>query len=131
MKEEFKVEIINPEKIIFSDNASAVTLPSYEGEMTVLNNHISIITFLRPGLIKLEKSNDKLEKFFIQDGIVEYFNDNLVILSSSVIDVKNISKDLLDNINKDTLNRLEDKNISDKDRYMLNHKLDTLNQLRV
>ena len=131
MKEEFKVEIINPEKIIFSDNASAVTLPSYEGEMTVLNNHISIITFLRPGLIKLEKSNDKLEKFFIQDGIVEYFNDNLVILSSSVIDVKNISKDLLDNINKDTLNRLEDKNISDKDRYMLNHKLDTLSQLRV
>ena len=131
MKEEFKVEIINPEKIIFSDNASAVTLPSYEGEMTVLKNHISIITFLRPGLIKLEKSNDKLEKFFIQDGIVEYFNDNLVILSSSVIDVKNISKDLLDNINKDTLNRLEDKNISDKDRYMLNHKLDTLNQLRV
>ena len=99
--------------------------------MTVLKNHISIITFLRPGLIKLEKSNDKLEKFFIQDGIVEYFNDNLVILSSSVIDVKNISKDLLDNINKDTLNRLEDKNISDKDRYMLNHKLDTLNQLRV
>ena len=65
MKEEFKVEIINPEKIIFSDNASAVTLPSYEGEMTVLKNHISIITFLRPGLIKLEKSNDKLEKFFI------------------------------------------------------------------
>ena len=131
MKEEFKVEIINPEKIIFSDNASAVTLPSYEGEMTVLKNHISIITFLRPGLIKLEKSNDKLEKFFIQEGILEYFNDNLVILSSSVIDVKNISKDLLDNINKDTLNRLEDKNISDKDRYMLNHKLDTLNQLRV
>ena len=131
MDENFKLEIISPEKIIFSDNAKMVTLPSYEGDMSVLKNHISIITFLRPGIIKVKKNDKNLEEFFVQDGTIEYFNDNLVILSSSIINVKDISKDFLDNLNKETQNKLAVKDMSDQDRYMLNHKLDAIKEIRV
>ena len=131
MEGSFKLEIINPEKIIFSDNVTMVTLPSYEGDMSVLKFHISIITFLRPGIIKIQKNDVNFEEFFVQDGTVEYFNDSLVVLSASVINVKNISKEFLDSLNKDTQDKLADKNITDHDRYMLNHKLDLIKEIRV
>ena len=131
MEDNFKFEIINPEKIIFSDNTTVATLPSYEGNMRVLKHHISIITFLRPGIIKAQRSERNFEEFFIQDGIAEYFNDNLVLLSASVANVKNLSKNFLDDLNKDTLDKLADKNITDHERYILNHKLDTLKEIRV
>ena len=131
MEDNFKLEIINPEKVIFSDNVSMVTLPSYEGDMSVLKPHISIITFLRPGIIKIQKNDGNFEEFFVQDGTVEYFNDSLVLLSTSVINVKNISKGFLDNLNKDTQDKLSDKDITDHDRYVLNHKLDVLKEIGV
>ena len=81
MNEVFKLEIISPEKIIFSDNVNMVTLPSYEGDMSVLKNHNSIITFLRPGIVKVQKDTQNFNEFFIQDGTVEYFDNYLVILS--------------------------------------------------
>ena len=131
MEDNFKLEIISPEKIIFFDNPLMVTFPSYEGDMSVLKNHISIISFLRPGIIKVQKNDRDFENFFVQDGIVEYFNDSLVVLSVSAINVKNLSKEFVDNLNKETQNKLTDKNITDYDRYVLNHKLDVLKEMRV
>jgi len=131
MENNFKLEIISPEKIIFSDNVKMVTLPSYEGDMSVLKHHISIITFLRPGIIKVQKSKGDFDEFFIQDGTVEYFNDGLVVLSASVTNVKDLSKEFLDNINKDTQEKLGEKDITDHDCYILNHKLDVLKGIRV
>ena len=131
MEDNFKLEIISPERIVFSNNATMVTLPSYEGDMSVLKHHISIITFLRPGIIKVQKNDGNFEEFFVQDGTVEYFNDSLVVLSASAINLKNVSKELLDNLNKDTQDKLADKDITDHDRYVLNHKLDVLKEIRV
>jgi len=131
MEDNFKLEIISPEKIIFSDNVTMVTLPSYEGDMGVLKHHISIITFLRPGIIKVQKKDEKFEEFFVQDGTVEYFNDNLIVLSASVMNIKDLSKEFVDNLNKDTQEKLADNNITDHDRYILNHKLDVLKEIRV
>ena len=130
MEENFKIEIISPEKIIFSDNAKMVTLPSYEGDMSVLKNHISIITFLRPGIIKVQKNDNNFERFFVEDGTIEYFNDSLVVLSASAINIKDLSRELIDNLNKDTENKLNQKDITDHDRYILNHKLDVLNEIQ-
>ena len=107
-----------------------VTLPSYEGDMGVLKNHISIITFLRPGIIKVQKKEGNINDFFVQDGTVEYFNDNLIVLSASVMNIKDLSKEFVDNLNKDTQQKLADKNITDHDRYVLNHKLDVLKEIR-
>ena len=131
MEDNFNLEIISPERIIFSDDAKMVTLPSYEGDMSVLKHHISIITFLRPGIIKVQKNDGDFKEFFVQDGTVEYFNDSLVVLSSSAVSVKELSKEFVDNQSKDTQDKLTDKNITDHDRYVRNHKLDVFKEIRV
>ena len=131
MEDNFKLEIISPERIVFSDEAKMVTLPSYEGDMGILKNHISIITLLRPGIIKVQKNDGNFEEFFVQDGTAEYFNDILIVLSVSAINVKDLSKEFVDNLNKDTQDKLTDKNITDYERYVLNHKLDVLKEIRV
>ena len=131
MEDNFKFEIVSPEKVIFSDNTTMVTLPSYEGDMSVLKNHISIITFLRPGKIKVKKNDENIDEFFVEDGIVEYFNDSLIVLSVSARNLKDLSKEFLDNLSKDTQDKLTQKDISDNERYILNHKLDVLKEIRV
>ena len=131
METNFKLEIISPEKILFSGEASMVTLPSYEGDMSVLKDHISIITFLRPGIIKISKNEGSAEEFFVQDGTVEYFNNNLVILSASVINKRNLSKNYLDDLIKDAQNKLSKKDISDQESYILNRKLDVAKEINI
>ena len=131
MEDNFKLEIISPERIIFSDDTKMVTLPSYEGDMSILKHHISIITFLRPGIIKVKKNDENFEKFFVHEGTVEYFNDSLVVLSTSAINVKDLSQVFVDNLTKDSQEKLADKNITDHTRYILNHKLDALKEIRI
>ena len=131
MEDNFKLEIISPERIIFSDDTKMVTLPSYEGDMSILKNHISVITLLRPGIIKVQKNDGNFEDFFVQDGTMEYFNDSLVVLSASVINVKDLSKEFMDNLNKNTQDKLTDKDITDHERYILHHKLDVLKEIQV
>ena len=131
MEDNFKLEIISPEKIIFSDSVKMVKVPSYEGDMGILKNHISIITFLRPGLVKVEKKGGDFEEFFVQDGTVEFFNDTLILLSASVINLKNLSKEFLDNLTKEAKEMLNKENITDQDRYILNHKIDIIKEIRI
>ena len=131
MEDSFKIEIITPEKIIFSNNAKMVKVPSYEGDMSILKYHISIITFLRPGIINVQKNDESFEEFFVQDGTVEFLNDSLFVLSASAINIKDLSREFVDNLNKDTQGKLTDKNITDHDRYVLNHKLDVIKNIRV
>ena len=129
MENKFKFEIISPENIIFSDDVNMVTIPSYEGDMSILKNHISIITFLKPGKIKIQKEEGNFDEFFIQDGTVENFNNSLVVLSSSVHNIKNLSQEFINNLNKETIEKLSNENITDHDRYVLNHQLDTLKEI--
>ena len=131
MEDVFKIEIISPEKILFSDNAKLVKVPSYEGDMSILKNHISIITFLRPGIVKVEKKGGNFEEFFVQDGTIEFFNDTLVLLSSSVENLKNLSNEFFNNLIKETQENLNKENLTDEDRYILNHKIDVIKEVRV
>ena len=90
MEDTYKIEIVSPEKVIFSDeNVQEAILPSYEGEMGILKDHIPIISFLRPGIIKIFKSSENVNSFFAQDGIIEFYNNNLTILSTEIINIKN------------------------------------------
>ena len=131
MEDSFKLDIVSPENIIFSDNARMVTLPSYEGDMSILKNHISIITFLRPGIIKVQKNDGNIDEFFVEDGTIEFFNNILVVLSSSIKNIKNLSKSFLNDLEKETQNKLESKDINDHDVYVLNHKLAILKQIGI
>tara|TARA_B100001750_G_scaffold129551_1_gene103004 strand:+ start:32 stop:427 length:396 start_codon:yes stop_codon:yes gene_type:complete len=130
MEDNFTLQIISPEKILFSESVKMVTIPSYEGDMSILKNHISIISFLRPGKVKIKKNDENQEEFFLEDGIIEFNKDNLVILSSSAMNLKNISKEFLDNLLKTTQDSLNKQDITDHDRYILNHKLDVLKEVR-
>ena len=131
MENNFKLEIISPEKIIFSDLVKMTKVPSYEGDMSILKDHISIITFLRPGLVKVEKKDGNTESFFVQDGTVEFFNNTLILLSASAINLKDISKEFLENLTKQSEEKLAKENITDQDRYILNHKIDIIKEIRI
>ena len=91
MSESFNIEIISPEKKLLADKINSATIPSFEGEMTILSNHISLITFLRPGIIKINDSQET--QYFLEEGTVEFSNNNLTILSSTIIEVSDLSKD--------------------------------------
>lgn len=131
MEDSFKTEIISPEEIIFSDNTKIVEIPSYEGNMSILRNHISIITFLKPGIVKVEKDNGELENFFVKDGTVEFLNNTLLLLSDSIKNMKNLSKEFIDNLCKKTEDRLSEEDVNDQERYALNHQLDTLKDIKL
>ena len=126
----FKIEIISPEKIFFSkENVKEVVIPAYEGEMGVLKDHISIISFLKPGIIKVYNSDNKADNFYIEDGIVE-FNDNcLIVLTSKISDIKNLEKLEINKMIRDSEKDLNNENIEDGTRYLINQKLDTLRSL--
>ena len=124
MSEKFTVEIISPDKTILKTEASEVTIPSYEGEMGILKDHIPLITFLRPGLIKIIDKTE--EKIFVEDGTVEFVKDNLLILTSTAKRLKEMNKGSLDNIINAAEKKITDKSLSDKEKYLLSYKIETL-----
>ena len=130
MKNTFKIEIVGPEKIIFSsEDMSEVILPSYEGEIGILKDHISIISFLKPGIIKIFKSSESAKSFFVQSGIIEFNNNNLTILSSDIIDLNYLKKEKIEQLIAEAEKILEDKKLNDGNRYLVNQKIDTLRYL--
>ena len=128
MSENFNLEIISPDQTLFNSEVRETVIPAYEGAMTILKDHISLITFLRPGFIEVE-SNNKVEKFYIEDGTVEFFNNKLLILSSSVIQVKNLTKVNIEKMLDDCKTLLQNSEIKDKERYILSYKINTLQEI--
>ena len=127
MSEKFTVEIISPDKSIIKSDTTEVTIPSYEGEMGILKDHIPLITFLRPGIIEIK---DQIErKYFVEDGTVEFSNNNLLILTSTAKEVSNIDKESLSTIIGKVEKKLSEDEITDKERYLLSYKLDTLKNI--
>jgi|TARA_B100001741_G_C16481666_1_gene565185 F-type H+-transporting ATPase subunit epsilon len=124
MSEDFNVEIVSPEKSLLKEKSNSIILPAYEGEMTILSNHIPLITFLKPGIIKVSGNSEK--KYFVEDGTVEFSNNNLTILSSTIVDLKDLSKNKISEMIENTKNQLKEENLDDKKRYIFSHKLDCL-----
>ena len=127
MSEKITVEIISPEKSIIKTNSLEVVIPSYEGEMGILKDHVALITFLRPGIIKI--IDEKERKFFVEEGTVEFKDNNLLILTSTAKEVSNIDKESLSTIIGKVEKKLTEDEITDKERYLLSYKLDTLKNI--
>ena len=127
ISEKFTVEIITPESSILQSDANEVVLPSYEGYMGILKDHIPLITFLRPGIISIK--NQEEEKYFVEEGTVEFSNNNLLILTSKVKNLKNFDKNLINNLIEKSEKKLKDNNSSDKDKYSISYKIDTLKEI--
>ena len=129
MSEEFKVEIVNPEKSFLSkEDVREVVVPAFEGEMGILKDHISIISFLKPGIIRVY-SNSEENKYFVEDGIVEFKDNNLSILTSSIYKVSDLDKNKIDQILKDAEKESSDTNIDDQKRYLIDQKIEVLKNL--
>ena len=126
MSEKFTVEIITPDKSFLKSDAEEVTIPSYEGQMGILKDHISLITFLRPGFIIIKNAEEK--KFYVEEGTVEFSNNNLLILTSTIKDLKNLNKDLVENLVQEAKKKLNDKSTSDKEKYIISYKIEALKE---
>tara|TARA_Y100000591_G_C21515669_1_gene536815 strand:+ start:43 stop:435 length:393 start_codon:yes stop_codon:yes gene_type:complete len=129
MSEEFKIEIINPDKsFLTKDDVSEVVVPAFEGEMGILKDHIPIISFLKPGILKIySKSNE--EKFYVEDGIVEFKNNNLSILTSSIFNLKDVEKEKLQDLIKKAEKEVQNSEITDQSKYLIDQKIQTLKSI--
>ena len=126
MSEEFKVEIVNPEKSFLSkENVTEVVVPAFEGEMGILKDHISIISFLKPGVIKIFSKSGE-EKYYVEDGIVEFKNNNLSVLTSSIFNIKNMDKDKISELLKEAEQHSKNSEITDQNKYLVDQKIDVL-----
>ena len=129
MDQDFNLEIISPEKILLKDKVKSVIIPSYEGEMTILPDHIPLITFLRPGITKVFGSKEV--KYFLEEGTVEFSNNTLIILSSTIIELSALSKEKITKIIEESKSQLNQENLDDKKRYVISHKVDCLSRINL
>ena len=129
MSEEFKLDIVNPEKLFVSKNdVIEVVAPSLEGEMGILKNHISIISFLKPGIIKVYSKSDE-KKYFVEDGIVEFKDNNLSILTSSIFNITDLDKSKQQDLLKTAEEEANKKEINDQSKYLADQKIEVLKSI--
>ena len=129
MSEEYKIEIVNPEKsFLLKEDVTEVVIPAFEGEMGILKDHISLISFLKPGVIKIF-SKGNVDKYFVEDGIVEFKDNNLTILTSSIFNIKDMNKNKIDEILSVAEKDSQNKEINDQQRYLIEQKIDLLKSI--
>ena len=130
MSNVFKVEIVNPEKsFLTKEDVTEVVVPAFEGDMGILKDHISIISFLRPGLVKVFDQTANKETYYVEDGIIEFKNNCLSILTSNIFDIKKIDKNKVRDILAKAEKDVENKDISDQEKYLVDHKIEVLKSL--
>ena len=131
MSEEFKIEIVNPEKsFLVKEDVSEVVVPAFEGEMGILKDHISIISFLKPGIIKVYSKSEE-NKYFVEDGIVEFKDNSLSILTSSIYNLKDFDRSKIDQILKKAEKESNDENIDDQKKYLIDQKIEVLKNINL
>ena len=131
MSESFNIEIVNPEKSFLSkDNVSEVVVPAFEGDIGILKDHIPIISFLKPGIVKIITGTEE-ENYYVEDGIVEFKENSLSILTSSIFNLKNIDKNYINNSISEAEKELNKQEIDDQKRFLLNHKVEVLKSLSI
>tara|TARA_Y100000590_G_scaffold190525_1_gene216852 strand:- start:79 stop:477 length:399 start_codon:yes stop_codon:yes gene_type:complete len=129
MSEQFNLEIVSPEKsFLKKDNVIEVVVPAFEGEMGILKDHISIISFLKPGIIKINSGNEE-SNFYVDDGIVEFKDNSLSILTSNIFDIKHSDKAKIQEMIKEAENDLKDEKLDDQKRFILSQKIEVLKTL--
>ena len=131
MSENFNIEIVNPEKSFLSkENVTEVVVPAFEGEIGILKDHIPIISFLKPGIVKVFIANEE-ENYYVEDGIVEFKNNSLSILTSSIFNLKDADKNYINKAISDSEKELSTDEIDDQKRFLLNHKVEVLKSLSI
>ena len=131
MDENFKLDIISPEKTLFSDDVSMVTMPAVEGDMGILKNHIKFITFLKPGIINIQLKDKSSEELYIEEGTVEFSSNILTVLSSTIFKLNELSKDLVQKMIEEADKEINSNDLTDKHQFILSHKLSVLKNISI
>ena len=129
MDENFKLDIISPEKTLFSDDVLMVTIPAVEGDMGILKNHINLITFLKPGIINIQLKDKSSEELYVEEGTVEFSNNILTVLSSTVFKINELSKELVQEMIEKADKEINRNNLTDKHQFILSHKISVLKNI--
>ena len=129
MDENFKLDIISPEKTLFSDDVLMVTIPAVEGDMGILKNHINLITFLKPGIINIQLKDKSSEELYVEEGTVEFSNNILTVLSSTVFKINELSKELVQQMIEKADKEINSNNLTDKNQFILSHKISVLKNI--
>ena len=127
MSEKFILEIISPDRTILKIETNEVVIPAFEGEIGILKDHVPLITFLRPGLIKIKENSEN--SYFVENGTVEFSNNNLLILTSTAKELSKLDKNIVEKMIKEAEEKVEKEDYSDKDRYLQSHKISTLKSI--
>ena len=127
MSEKFTLEIISPDRTILKIETNEVVIPAFEGEIGILKDHVPLITFLRPGLIKIKENSEN--SYFVENGTVEFSNNNLLILTSTAKELSKLDKNIVEKMIKEAEEKVEKEDYSDKDRYLQSHKISTLKSI--
>ena len=129
MSEEFNIEIVNPEKSFLSkEDATEVVVPAFEGEIGILKDHISLISFLKPGIIKIYSKSGE-DQFYIEDGIIEFKNNNLSVLTSSIYSLKDMEKGKIQELLKSAEEEISKTEINDQSKYLIDQKIQVLRSI--
>ena len=129
MSEEFKIEIVNPDKSFLSkEDVTEVIIPAFEGEIWILKDHISIISFLKPGIIKIYSKSGE-EKFYVEDGIIEFNNNNLSVLTSSIFNLKDMEKNKIEELLKHAEEETLKTEMNDQTKYLIDQKIEVLRSI--
>ena len=129
MSEQFNLEIVSPENsFLKKDDVTEVVVPAFEGEMGILKDHISVISFLKPGIIKISSNNEE-NNFYVDDGIVEFKNNTLSILTSNIFDIKNSDKSKIQDMIKEAEKDLSSDKLDDQKRFIISQKVEVLKSL--
>ena len=129
MSEQFNLEIVSPEKsFLKKDNVTEVVIPAFGGEMGILKDHISIISFLKPGIIKIRTDNDE-NNFYVDDGIVEFKNNTLSLLTSNIFDIQNSDKSKIQNMLREAEKELSDEKLDDHKKFIISQKVEVLKSI--
>ena len=130
MSEEFKLEVVNPEKSFLSkDGVTEVVVPAFEGEMGILKDHISIISFLKPGVLKVLEGGSEVKKYYVEDGIIEFKNNCLSVLTSNIFDISEANKTSITEIINNAEKEAQDNDLDDQKRYLIEQKIEVLKSI--
>ena len=131
MSEEFKIEIVNPERSFYSeDKVLEVVVPAFDGEMGILKDHIPVISFMKPGIIKIKKLGES-NNFYVEDGIVEFKDNFLSILTSYIFEVKQMDRSTLEENLRDAEKQLQNPDLSDQHRFLIDQKIEVLKNINL
>ena len=132
MSEEFKLEVVNPEKSFLSkDGVTEVVVPAFEGEMGILKDHISIISFLKPGVLKVLEGGSEEKKYYVEDGIIEFKNNCLSVLTSNIFDISEANKTSITEIINNAEKEAQDNDLDDQKRYLIEQKIEVLKSISI